>query len=35
MMSRFSPPALAILKKRPREREHVFGKRAGYQGLVS
>ena len=27
-----SPPALAILKNRRREREHVFGKRAGYQG---
>jgi integrase len=27
-----SPPAIAILKNRPRVREHVFGKRAGYQG---
>jgi integrase len=27
-----SPAALGILKQRPRIREHVFGKRAGYQG---
>ena len=28
-----SPPALAILQKRPRDREHVFGRRdTGYQG---
>ena len=27
-----SPPALAVLKARQHRREHIFGKRAGYQG---